>query len=97
MQVDGKAGPYEFITYAQAGELVAGVGAALVAAGLEARQKCAIYGVNCPEWMIAMQASRFPSMASQRSCGLPCGLLWTGPNCLVSWLAEGVLELRPFA
>ena len=57
MQVDGKAGPYEFLTYAEVGELVAGIGAALMAAGLEARQKCAIYGVNCTEWMIAMQAS----------------------------------------
>ena len=73
MQVDGKAGPYEFITYAQAGEMVAGVGAALMAAGLEARRKCAIYGVNCVEWMIAMQVSKFPRFACMPNCGPALG------------------------
>ena len=71
--MDGKAGPYEFLTYAQAGELVAGVGSALMATGLKARQKCAIYGVNCAEWMIAMQASSLSRLACKRSCGLALG------------------------
>ncbi len=54
-QVDGTAGPFEFITYEETAELVAAIGSALSAVGVKAHDKCSIYGGNSAEWMIAMQ------------------------------------------
>jgi acyl-CoA synthetase (AMP-forming)/AMP-acid ligase II len=53
--VDGKAGPFEFITYEETAALVEAIASALTAAGVKAKDKCSIYGGNCTEWMIAMQ------------------------------------------
>ena len=55
MQVNGEAGPYEFLSYAEVGQLVSQVGSALVAKGVQPQQKCSVYGANSPEWMVAMQ------------------------------------------
>jgi long-chain acyl-CoA synthetase len=50
-------GPYTFMTYKQVGEATAAVGSAMAYCGLEAHGRAGVYGVNSPEWMIAMQAS----------------------------------------
>lgn len=55
VQVDGAAGPFEFITYEETAELAAAIGSALTAVGVSAHDKCSIYGGNSAEWMIAMQ------------------------------------------
>jgi long-chain acyl-CoA synthetase len=53
--VNGKYQPYTSITYKQAGELAAQVGAAYKAWGLKPGDKVGIFGANSPEWMLAMQ------------------------------------------
>ena len=55
VQVDGKAGAYEWLTYWQVAELVEKVASGLVSTGLQAKDKVAVYGSNSPEWMVAMQ------------------------------------------
>ena len=55
VQVDGKAGAYEWLTYRQVADLVDKVASGLVSTGLQAKDKVAVYGSNSPEWMIAMQ------------------------------------------
>lgn len=63
-QVDGVAGPFEFITYEETAELVAAIGSAMAAVGVTAHQKCSIYGGNCIEWMVAMQVPSSPAETS---------------------------------
>ncbi len=60
MQVDGKAGPFEWLTYRQVAGLVEKVASALVSIGLAPRDKVAVYGSNSPEWMMAMQVTERP-------------------------------------
>lgn len=55
VQVDRKAGAYQWLTYRQVAELVDKVASGLVSTGLQAKDKVAVYGSNSPEWMIAMQ------------------------------------------
>ncbi|GLC41297.1 hypothetical protein PLESTB_001078100 [Pleodorina starrii] len=50
------AGPYRFQTYAEVQKDVVQVASALRALGVEPSQRVGVFGVNCPEWMIAMQA-----------------------------------------
>jgi long-subunit acyl-CoA synthetase (AMP-forming) len=64
MQVDGKAGPYEWLTYRQVAGLVENVASALVSIGLAPRDKVAVYGSNSPEWMVAMQVIERPHSTS---------------------------------
>lgn len=52
---DGKVGPYEWMTYEETGARVNEVASGLAALGLTAGQRVGVYGVNCPEWMMAMQ------------------------------------------
>lgn len=52
---DGKAGDFEFMTYKEAGELVAQIASYLAKLGLKAEDRVGVYGANCEEWMIAMQ------------------------------------------
>ena len=63
MQVDGKAGAYEWLTYRQVAELVEKVASGLVSTGLQAKDKVAVYGSNSPEWMIAMQVGPSSSVS----------------------------------
>ena len=72
MQVDGKAGPYEWLTYRQVGALVEKVASGLASTGLQPKDKVAVYGSNAPEWMVAMQV---------RSLGLTA---WLGCRSLCS-------------
>ncbi|GAY39281.1 hypothetical protein CUMW_043160 [Citrus unshiu] len=54
--VDGKAGKYVWKTYKEVYDLVIKVVNAIRTCGVEERGKCGIYGVNCPEWIIGMEA-----------------------------------------
>ncbi|GAB4815489.1 hypothetical protein N2152v2_002535 [Parachlorella kessleri] len=47
---------YHFLTYKQAGDLAARVGSALVRVGMRPGDRACVFGANCPEWMLAMQA-----------------------------------------
>ncbi|XP_020573312.1 long chain acyl-CoA synthetase 4-like [Phalaenopsis equestris] len=54
--VNGKAGKYVWLTYKQVYDLVLKVGASLRACGVMKGGRCGIYGSNCPEWVISMEA-----------------------------------------
>mmetsp|Transcript_21388 Transcript_21388/g.53882 ORF Transcript_21388/g.53882 Transcript_21388/m.53882 type:complete len:655 (+) Transcript_21388:111-2075(+) len=49
-------GPYTFETYAQIGKKVDAMGAALTGRGVQPKSAVGVYGANCPQWMVAMQA-----------------------------------------
>ncbi|KAJ0960790.1 hypothetical protein J5N97_001349 [Dioscorea zingiberensis] len=53
---DGKAGPYLWKTYKQVYEEVLNVGSALRQLGAESGSHIGIYGINCPQWIVAMEA-----------------------------------------
>ena len=67
VQVDGKAGAYEWLTYRQVADLVDKVASGLVSTGLQAKDKVAVYGSNSPEWMIAMQVRLSSSVLTSTS------------------------------
>ncbi|XP_078428224.1 long chain acyl-CoA synthetase 4-like [Wolffia australiana] len=54
--VDGKGGQYQWLTYKQVYDDVIKVGTSIRSCGIEKGARCGIYGVNCPEWIISMQA-----------------------------------------
>ncbi|KAG9448294.1 hypothetical protein H6P81_014422 [Aristolochia fimbriata] len=54
--VDGKAGQYVWRTYKQVYDEVLKIGASIRSCGVDPGGRCGIYGVNCPEWVISMQA-----------------------------------------
>ncbi|CAH2057640.1 unnamed protein product [Thlaspi arvense] len=54
--VDEKVGPYMWKTYKEVYEEVRQIGSALRAAGAEPGCRVGIYGANCPQWIIAMEA-----------------------------------------
>lgn len=54
--VNGKAGKYVWLTYGEVYDLVIKIGNAMRSCGFSEGNKCGIYGANCPEWMISMQA-----------------------------------------
>ncbi|KAJ7973098.1 Long chain acyl-CoA synthetase [Quillaja saponaria] len=54
--VDGKPGPYIWKTYQEVYNEVLLVGSALRASGIEPGSRVGIYGSNCPQWIVAMQA-----------------------------------------
>ncbi|MQM08025.1 hypothetical protein Taro_040875, partial [Colocasia esculenta] len=54
--VNGKAGKYTWLSYKEVYELVMKVGASIRGCGVEKGGRCGIYGANCPEWIISMQA-----------------------------------------
>ncbi|CAI5509339.1 unnamed protein product, partial [Closterium sp. Naga37s-1] len=60
--VDGKPGPFVWDTYSQVHDKVLHLGSAYRAAGLEANAKVGIYGINSPEWFMAMEACNCQSM-----------------------------------
>lgn len=51
-----KAGVYEWLTYKQVYELVLKIGNAMRSLGYGPGEKCGIYGANCSEWVISMEA-----------------------------------------
>ncbi|XP_072966750.1 long chain acyl-CoA synthetase 4-like [Typha angustifolia] len=54
--VNGKAGNYVWMTYKEVHENVMKVGASIRSCGIDKGGRCGIYGANCPEWIISMQA-----------------------------------------
>ncbi|KAH1224636.1 Long chain acyl-CoA synthetase 2 [Glycine max] len=53
---DSKVGPYQWITYQEAYDAAIRMGSAMRSRGVNPGYRCGIYGSNCPEWIIAMQA-----------------------------------------
>ncbi|KAK3021769.1 hypothetical protein RJ639_045091 [Escallonia herrerae] len=53
---DGKAGPYAWLTYAEAYDSAIRCGSAIRGRGVNPGDRCGIYGSNCPEWIITMEA-----------------------------------------
>ncbi|KAL6615722.1 hypothetical protein ACP70R_037992 [Stipagrostis hirtigluma subsp. patula] len=54
--VDGKAGEYVWKTYKQVFDMANKVGNSIRSCGLAKGSRCGIYGANCPEWIITMEA-----------------------------------------
>ncbi|CAN8308200.1 unnamed protein product [Cochlearia groenlandica] len=54
--VNGKAGKYEWKTYKEIYDIVIKLGNSLRGCGIEEGGKCGIFGANCPEWIISMEA-----------------------------------------
>ncbi|KAI7751717.1 hypothetical protein M8C21_004355 [Ambrosia artemisiifolia] len=54
--VNGKHGPYVWLTYKQVYDKVIRVGNAIRACGVEPGGRCGIYGANCAEWVMSMEA-----------------------------------------
>ncbi|KAG4191984.1 hypothetical protein ERO13_A07G129500v2 [Gossypium hirsutum] len=54
--VNGKVGPYIWKTYKEVYDEVLHVGSALQASGAEPGCRVGIYGANCPQWIMAMEA-----------------------------------------
>lgn len=49
-------GPYVWLTYKETEKRAAAIASAMKYIGLGPHDKAGVYGANCPEWMIAMQA-----------------------------------------
>eukprot|EP00262_Sarcandra_glabra_P008163 TRINITY_DN2141_c0_g1_i1.p1 TRINITY_DN2141_c0_g1~~TRINITY_DN2141_c0_g1_i1.p1 ORF type:complete len:659 (-),score=105.72 TRINITY_DN2141_c0_g1_i1:337-2313(-) len=54
--VDGKPGEYVWLTYKEVYDIVIKVGLSLRSCGVEPGGRCGIYGANCPEWIMSMEA-----------------------------------------
>ncbi|KAL9271915.1 Long chain acyl-CoA synthetase 4-like protein [Drosera capensis] len=54
--IDGKAGPYEWLRYKEVYDKVIRLGKSIRAIGVGQGGRCGIYGVNCAEWIISMEA-----------------------------------------
>ncbi|XP_059625544.1 long chain acyl-CoA synthetase 1-like isoform X2 [Cornus florida] len=54
--IEGKVGPYVWKTYKEVYEEVLHVGSALRSCGAAPGSKIGIYGSNCPQWIVAMEA-----------------------------------------
>ncbi|KAL5788496.1 hypothetical protein ACOSP7_005445 [Xanthoceras sorbifolium] len=59
---DGKVSPYIWITYQEAYDAAIRLGSAIRTLGVNPGGHCGIYGSNCPEWVIAMEACNSQSM-----------------------------------
>jgi len=53
---DKGAGPFVFKTYKEVGEEVVNLASGLRAIGVEPKQRVGVFGPNCAQWMVAMQA-----------------------------------------
>ncbi|KVH94530.1 AMP-binding, conserved site-containing protein [Cynara cardunculus var. scolymus] len=62
--VDGKWGPYIWRTYKAVYEEVLHVASAVRASGIGSGCKVGIYGSNCPQWIVAMEACNAQSYIS---------------------------------
>ncbi|KAL7165535.1 hypothetical protein ACSBR2_041256 [Camellia fascicularis] len=54
--VDGKPGKYVWLTYKEVYDIVIKVGNAIRSLGVEEGGRCGIYGGNCAEWIMSMEA-----------------------------------------
>ncbi|XP_023533273.1 long chain acyl-CoA synthetase 4-like [Cucurbita pepo subsp. pepo] len=54
--VNGKAGKYVWLTYKEVYDIVIKIGNSLRSRGFAEGVKCGIYGANCSEWIISMEA-----------------------------------------
>lgn len=54
--VDGKVGQYNWLTYQEVYDKSIQIGSAIRGRGVNPGGRCGIYGSNCPEWIIAMEA-----------------------------------------
>uniref|UniRef100_A0A5B6Z3S2 Long-chain-fatty-acid--CoA ligase n=1 Tax=Davidia involucrata TaxID=16924 RepID=A0A5B6Z3S2_DAVIN len=54
--VNGKPGKYVWLTYKEVHDLVMKVGNSIRSCGIGEGGRCGIYGVNCPEWIMSMEA-----------------------------------------
>ncbi|ONM39682.1 long chain acyl-CoA synthetase 4 isoform X1 [Zea mays] len=54
--VDGKAGAYTWKTYKEVFDIANKIGNSIRSCGLAKGSRCGIYGANCPEWIITMEA-----------------------------------------
>ncbi len=54
--IDDVAQPFEFMTYMEVASRVAATASGFRALGVQRHDKVGILGVNCPQWMFAMQA-----------------------------------------
>ncbi|TXG64467.1 hypothetical protein EZV62_011461 [Acer yangbiense] len=59
---DGKAGPYIWITYQEAYDAAIRLGSAIRTLGVNPGGHCGIYGSNCPEWILSMEACNSQSI-----------------------------------
>ncbi|KAG0610145.1 hypothetical protein M758_7G041600 [Ceratodon purpureus] len=59
---DGVAGEYDWLTYQQVYDNVIKIGSAIRAVGVQPKEKCGVYGANCPEWFMAMESCNAHSM-----------------------------------
>lgn len=60
---DGAAGDYKFLTYSETAERVRAIGSAMTTVGkLTPKARVGVYGPNCPEWMMSMQACNRQSL-----------------------------------
>ncbi|XP_058069169.1 probable CoA ligase CCL6 [Magnolia sinica] len=53
---DGKVGPYIWQTYQEVYDKAIQIGSAIRGRGINPGGRCGIYGSNCPEWIITMEA-----------------------------------------
>ena len=53
---DGEAGPYQFWSYNETAQRVEKIASAMNAANVRRGAKVGVFGVNCREWMLTMQA-----------------------------------------
>ncbi|KAK6916515.1 AMP-dependent synthetase/ligase [Dillenia turbinata] len=60
--VDSKAGPYVWLTYEEVYDTALRIGSAMRSRGVEPGSRCGIYGPNCPQWIIAMEACNSQSI-----------------------------------
>ncbi|PSS11314.1 Long chain acyl-CoA synthetase [Actinidia chinensis var. chinensis] len=54
--VNGQPGKYVWLTYKEVFDLVMKVGNSIRSCGIEEGGRCGIYGANCPEWIMSMEA-----------------------------------------
>ncbi|OMO82171.1 AMP-dependent synthetase/ligase [Corchorus olitorius] len=62
--VDGKVGPYIWKTYKEVYDEVLLIGSALRESGAQPGCRIGIYGANCPQWILAMEACGAHSLVS---------------------------------
>ncbi|CAN6459908.1 unnamed protein product [Victoria cruziana] len=55
-KLNGKAGAYSWRTYGEVYDQSIRLGAAIRRCNVGPRASCGIYGINCPEWIITMEA-----------------------------------------
>ncbi|GAA0151961.1 ligase [Lithospermum erythrorhizon] len=55
-EVDGKSGKYIWMTYKEVHDIVIKIGNSIRSLGIEQGAPCGIFGANCSEWIMSMEA-----------------------------------------